>query len=159
MNNNIARIKPSASVQLMAKAKQMKKEDPTIIDLAGGEPDFSTPQRITEATIESLRAGNTHYAVGPGIPPLREAIREKLERENGIRCSADNIMVTPGGKNAIYLAIQAVLKPGEEVIIFKGDQQPAQGFAHRGHRVAHVHQTDEQDTEPHKDRSGVVRAS
>lgn len=118
MNNNIARMKPSASVQLMAKAKQMKKEDPTIIDLAGGEPDFATPQRITEATIESLRSGNTHYAVGPGIPPLREAIREKLERENGIRCSADNIMVTPGGKNAIYLAIQAVLNPGEEAIIF-----------------------------------------
>lgn len=117
MNNNIAKMKPSASVQLMAKAKQMKKEDPGIIDLAGGEPDFATPQRITEATIESLRAGNTHYAVGPGIPPLREAIQAKLERENGICCSADNILVTPGGKNAIYLAIQALLNPGDEVII------------------------------------------
>ena len=117
MNRNIDRMKPSASVQLMQKAKQMKKVDPTVIDLAGGEPDFGTPAKITEATIRSLTAGNTHYAVGPGIPELRQAIREKLERENGIVCSADNIMVTPGGKNAIYLAIQALINPGEEVMI------------------------------------------
>ena len=117
MNRNIARMKPSASVQLMQKAKQMKKVDPTVIDLAGGEPDFGTPAKITEATIKSLTAGNTHYAVGPGIPELRQAIRDKLERENGILCSADNIMVTPGGKNAIYLAIQALINPGEEVMI------------------------------------------
>ena len=117
MNRNIDRMKPSASVQLMQKAKQMKKVDPTVIDLAGGEPDFGTPAKITEATIKSLNAGNTHYAVGPGIPELRQAIREKLERENGIVCSADNIMVTPGGKNAIYLAIQALINPGEEVMI------------------------------------------
>lgn len=117
MNRNIDRMKPSASVQLMQKAKQMKKLDPTVIDLAGGEPDFGTPAKITKATIKSLTAGNTHYAVGPGIPELRQAIRDKLERENGILCSADNIMVTPGGKNAIYLAIQALINPGEEVMI------------------------------------------
>lgn len=117
MNKNIDRMKPSASVQLMTKAKQMKKVDPGIIDLAGGEPDFATPDRITQATIKSLTAGNTHYAVGPGIPELRQAIRDKLERENGIVCSADTIMVTPGGKNAIYLAIQALINPGEEVIL------------------------------------------
>ena len=117
MNRNIDRMKPSASVQLMAKAKLMKKADPSIIDLAGGEPDFATPAKITEATIKSLTAGNTHYAVGPGIPELRQAIRNKLEQENGILCSADNIMVTPGGKNAIYLAIQALINPGEEVIL------------------------------------------
>ena len=117
MNRNIDRMKPSASVQLMQKAKQMKKVDPSVIDLAGGEPDFGTPAKITEATIQSLLAGNTHYAVGPGIPELRQAIRDKLERENGIHCSVDTIMVTPGGKNAIYLAIQALINPGEEVMI------------------------------------------
>lgn len=117
MNRNIDRMRPSASVQLMQKAKQMKKVDPSVIDLAGGEPDFGTPAKITEATIQSLLAGNTHYAVGPGIPELRQAIRDKLERENGIHCSVDTIMVTPGGKNAIYLAIQALINPGEEVMI------------------------------------------
>ena len=117
MNRNIEKMKPSASVQLMAKAKQMKKLDPGVIDLAGGEPDFATPDRITVATIRSLTEGNTHYMVGPGIPELRQAIRDKLEQENGIVCSADTILVTPGGKNAIYLALQAMLNPGDEVII------------------------------------------
>lgn len=117
MNRNIEKMKPSASVQLMAKAKQMKKLDSSVIDLAGGEPDFATPDRITVATIRSLTEGNTHYMVGPGIPELRQAIRDKLEQENGIVCSADTILVTPGGKNAIYLALQAMLNPGDEVII------------------------------------------
>lgn len=117
MNRNIEKMKPSASVQLMAKAKQMKKLDPGVIDLAGGEPDFATPDRITVATIRSLTEGNTHYMVGPGIPELRQAIQDKLEQENGIVCSADTILVTPGGKNAIYLALQAMLNPGDEVII------------------------------------------
>lgn len=117
MNRNIDRMKPSTSVQLMAKAKQMKKIDPGIIDLAGGEPDFKTPDRITVAAIRSLTEGNTHYMVGPGIPQLREAIQKKLKQENSILCSADNILVTPGGKNALYLAIQALLNPGDEAII------------------------------------------
>lgn len=90
MNRNIEKMKPSASVQLMAKAKQMKKLDPSVIDLAGGEPDFATPDRITVATIRSLTEGNTHYMVGPGIPELRQAIQKKLEQENGIVCSAGN---------------------------------------------------------------------
>lgn len=59
---------------LMAKAKEMQKKDPTIIGLAGGEPDFATPDRIFMAAIRSLAEGNTHYAVGPGIPELRAAI-------------------------------------------------------------------------------------
>lgn len=117
MNHCIERMKPSASVQLMAKAKKMKAVDPEILDFAGGEPDFATPERITNAAIESLRAGNTHYIVGPGIPELRQAIQKKLEQENGIICHDDRILVTPGGKNAIYLTLQALLNPGDEVII------------------------------------------
>lgn len=117
MNRCINRMKPSASVQLMAKAKKMKSEDPSILDFAGGEPDFATPERITNATIASLRSGNTHYIVGPGIPALRQAIQKKLQQENGIICDAEHILVTPGGKNAIYLTLQALLNPGDEVMI------------------------------------------
>ena len=101
----------------MAKAKKMKAEDPSILDFAGGEPDFATPERITNATIASLRSGNTHYIVGPGIPALRQAIQKKLQQENGIICDAEHILVTPGGKNAIYLTLQALLNPGDEVMI------------------------------------------
>lgn len=117
MNRCIDKMKPSASVQLMAKAKQMQKTDPGIINLAGGEPDFPTPEKITVAAIRSLTNGNTHYTVGAGIPELRQAIAKKLQEKNGIICSADCIAVTPGGKNAIYLALQALLNHGEEVIV------------------------------------------
>ena len=117
MNHAIEAMKPSASMVLMAKAKEMQKKDPTVIGLAGGEPDFNTPDRISMAAIRSLTEGNTHYVVGPGIPELRRAIAEKLRRENGVECDEGCVLVTPGGKNAIYLAVCAVLNHGEEANI------------------------------------------
>lgn len=117
MNHAIEAMKPSASMVLMAKAKEMQKKDPSVIGLAGGEPDFKTPDRISMAAIRSLTEGNTHYVVGPGIPELRRAIAEKLRRENGVECDEGCVLVTPGGKNAIYLAVCAVLNHGEEAII------------------------------------------
>lgn len=117
MNSIISAIGPSASVQLMAQAKEMRKSDPTIIGLAGGEPDFDTPPRITLSAIRSLINGNTHYALGPGMLELRAAIAQKLKSENGIECSAENILITPGGKNAIYLAVRSILNHGEAAMI------------------------------------------
>lgn len=117
MNHRLEAMLPSASVQLMAKAKEMKKTDPSVIGLAGGEPDFDTPERITVAAIRALTEGDTHYAVGPGLPELRQAIAKKLQEDNGIPCDPNCILVTPGGKNAIYLAIQAILNEGDEAII------------------------------------------
>lgn len=117
MNKRLDAMKPSASLQFMTRAKEMQKEDPTVIGLAGGEPDFDTPASISLAAIRSLTEGNTHYVIGPGILPLRQHIAQKLERENGIHASADSILVTPGGKNAIYLAINAVLNEGDEAIL------------------------------------------
>ena len=117
MNHRLDLMKPSASLVLMTKAREMQKKDPTVIGLAGGEPDFATPDRISMAAIRSLTEGNTHYVVGPGIPELRGAIANKLRTENGILCDENCILVTPGGKNAIYLAIHAVLNEGDEAII------------------------------------------
>lgn len=117
MNERITSMRPSGSVVLIGKAKEMQKKDPTVIGLAGGEPDFDTPSRITEAAIQSLRDGYTHYVVGPGIPELRAAICKKLREENGVICDENCILVTPGGKNAIYLAVQALLNEGDEVIV------------------------------------------
>ena len=82
MNHRIESMKPSASMVLMARAKEMQKTDPTVIGLAGGEPDFPTPDRISMAAIRSLTEGYTHYVVGPGLPELRAAIRKKLLEEN-----------------------------------------------------------------------------
>ena len=117
MNHSIENMKPSASMVLMGRAKEMQKKDPTVIGLAGGEPDFATPDRISMAAIRSLTEGNTHYVVGPGIPELRHAIAGKLKRDNNIDCDEACILLTPGGKNAIFLAVCAALNAGEECII------------------------------------------
>lgn len=117
MNNKLDKMKPSASMLFMMRAKEMKKTDSSIISLAGGEPDFVTPDRISMAAIRSLAEGYTHYAVGPGIPELRAEIAKKLWKENRINCDENQILVTPGGKNAIYLAIHAILNDGDEAII------------------------------------------
>lgn len=117
MNERINRMVPSALVQLMAKAKEMQQKDPSVIGLAGGEPDFDTPDRITMEAIRSLSTGNTHYVIGPGITALRVAIQKKLMIENCIDCDVNSILVTPGGKNAIYLAIHALLNEGDEAIV------------------------------------------
>lgn len=117
MNHSIEAMKPSASMVLMGRAKELQKADPTVIGLAGGEPDFATPDRISMAAIRSLTEGNTHYVVGPGIPELRHAIAQKLKRDNGIDCDEACVLLTPGGKNAIYLAVCAALNAGEECII------------------------------------------
>lgn len=119
MNERITSMRPSGSMVLMTRAKEMQKKDPTVIGLAGGEPDFDTPARISEAAIQSLRDGYTHYVVGPGLPELRTAICKKLREENGVICDENCILVTPGGKNAIYLAVQALLNEGDEVIVLE----------------------------------------
>lgn len=117
MNQRMERMSPSASMALMARAQEMQKKDPSVIGLASGEPDFDTPERITAAAIRAMQEGDTHYVAGPGIPELRAAICRKLREENGIQCEESGILVTPGGKNAVYLAVQAILNEGDEVII------------------------------------------
>ena len=115
-NRQIAGLKPSASMQLMAKAKAMKAADPAIIDLAGGEPDFDTPEKITQEAIRQLTNGYTHYTVGPGLPELRAGIAQKLLEENGCHYAPEGVVVTPGAKYAIYLAVRALANSGDEVL-------------------------------------------
>ena len=116
LNRNVEMIQPSASIQLAAKAKQMRAEGKDVISLAGGEPDFATPAPIVEEAYRQLRSGFTHYTLGQGLPELRERIVRKLQEENAIQARADDIIVTPGGKIAIYLALQAMINPGDEIM-------------------------------------------
>ena len=115
-NKNIQNLAPSASMEVMAKAKKMKAVDPEIVDMAGGEPDFDTPKKIRDELFRQINAGYTHYTVGPGLPELREKIAEKLRTENGCHYTPDGIIVTPGGKYGIYIAARAVLEDGDEAI-------------------------------------------
>jgi len=115
-NHNVTGLAPSASIQLMAKAKEMQAQGLNVINLAGGEPDFDTPAPITQEAITWLQKGFTHYTVGQGLPELRSRIAKKLQDENGLTYSPDEIIVTPGGKNAIFLAISALVNAGDEVM-------------------------------------------
>lgn len=117
MNTYIERIGKSASMELIEKAKKMKEAGEDVIGLGGGEPDFDTPQPIKDKAIEELLKGNTHYAIGKGLPALREKIAEKLLFDNGIDVSSEDIIVTPGAKMAIYLSVRACINEGNEVLI------------------------------------------
>lgn len=117
LNENITHIAPSKSIVMMQKVKQLKKIDSTILDFSGGEPDFDTPQQIKDEAIKWLKNGYTHYTVGPGLPELRERIAKKLKDENGCNYAPEGIIVTPGGKFAVYITVRTLINPGDEVII------------------------------------------
>jgi len=115
-NNYISQVEPSKSVVLSAKLREMIREGKDVVNLTGGEPDFDTPKPVCEEAIRQILSGNTHYGDSKGDPQLRGEISAKLAADNGIHCHPDNILVTPGGKYAIYLIIQSLINPGDEVI-------------------------------------------
>ena len=110
----IASIHESTTLKISATAKKLTASGLDIIDMGVGEPDFDTPKHIVEAGCNSIRMGETHYAPTGGIPELRQAIAEKLNRENLIHSTAEDVIVTPGAKMAVFAAIQALLQEGEE---------------------------------------------
>lgn len=116
-NNAIENLKPSESIKYIEKAKIMKMQGIDVIGLGGGDPDFPTPKKICDAAYAGMTIKrNTHYTLGRGIPALRDRIAEKLNTENNIICTEENIIVTPGGKIAIYNSIRAMLNEGDEVL-------------------------------------------
>lgn len=117
LSRKVADIAPSATIEISDRAGQMRAAGIDVIGLSIGEPDFPTPAHITRACIDALERGETHYAPSPGIPALREAIAEKLETENQIPCTPGQVIVACGAKDSIYEAMEAVINPGDEVII------------------------------------------
>lgn len=114
-------VPASATLAVNDKAKALQRAGRDIIVLAGGDPDFDTPEHISEAAFTAIRNGRTHYpAPAKGITPLLEAIAEKMARENGVQVeAATDIIVTPGSKWALFLALSALLNPGDEVLILE----------------------------------------
>lgn len=116
-NQAIENLKPSESIKYIEKAKIMKMQGIDVIGLGGGDPDFPTPKKICDAAYYGMTVSeNTHYTLGKGIPALRKRIAQKLNEENKILCTEDDILVTPGGKLAIYNAVRAMLNEGDEVL-------------------------------------------
>jgi aspartate aminotransferase len=115
--NVLNRVKPSATMVLTQKARDLKAQGRDVISLTVGEPDFDTPDNIKAAAIEAIRKGETKYPPVLGIPPLREAIAAKFKRENGLDYKAADTIVATGGKQILYNAFLVTMNPGDEVII------------------------------------------
>lgn len=117
LSDALSRIKPSATIVITQKARELKAEGVDVISLSVGEPDFDTPENIKEAAIAAIRRGETKYTPVSGIVPLREAIARKFKRENDLDYKPSQTIVGTGGKQVIYNALLATLNPGDEVIV------------------------------------------
>ena len=113
----LARVKPSATIAVSAKARALAAQGRDIIGLGAGEPDFDTPENIKAAAIEAIQRGETKYTDADGMPELKKAIVAKFARENGLTYEVNQIHVASGGKPVIYNALLATLNPGDEVLI------------------------------------------
>ncbi|NDD45154.1 MAG: pyridoxal phosphate-dependent aminotransferase [Synechococcaceae bacterium WB9_4xB_025] len=110
-------LQPSLTLAISARAKELQEAGRDICSLSAGEPDFDTPTFIVEAAIQALKDGLTRYGPAAGDPLLREAIAQKLSNENGVPSEPANVLVTNGGKQAIYNLFQVLLNPGDQVLI------------------------------------------
>lgn len=118
ISRRLSRIAPSATLKVDAKAKALKAEGRPIISFAAGEPDFPTPDHVVEAAQRATAdPANHRYTPAAGLAPLREAIADKTARDSGWAISPSQVVVTNGGKHAVYQACQAVLDAGDEMII------------------------------------------
>ena len=117
VSNNLKRIKPSPTIAVTSKAREMRAAGKDVIGLGAGEPDFDTPDNIKDAAIEAIRRGETKYTAVDGTPKLKKAIQGKFTRENNLSYELDQISVGTGGKQVLYNVFMATLNPGDEVII------------------------------------------
>ena len=117
VSNSLKRIKPSPTIAVTSKAREMRAAGRDVIGLGAGEPDFDTPDNIKEAAIEAIRRGDTKYTAVDGTPALKKAIQAKFYRQNGLSYELDQITVGTGGKQVLYNAFMATVNKGDEVII------------------------------------------
>ena len=117
VSNSLKRIKPSPTIAVTSKAREMRAAGKDVIGLGAGEPDFDTPDNIKEAAIQAIKRGDTKYTAVDGTPSLKKAIKQKFSRENNLTYELDQISVGTGGKQVLYNAFMATINPGDEVII------------------------------------------
>mgnify|MGYP001415847980 CR=1 FL=1 len=117
VSNNLKRVKPSPTIAVTTKAREMRAAGKDVIGLGAGEPDFDTPDNIKKAAIEAIQKGDTKYTAVDGTPKLKKAIRAKFIRENNLSYELDQITVGTGGKQVLYNTFMATLNKGDEVIV------------------------------------------
>ena len=117
ISDSLKRIKPSPTIAVSQKAKELQAAGKDVIGLGAGEPDFDTPDNIKDAAIKAIKDGDTKYTAVDGTKVLKEAIAKKFKRENNLSYTIDQITVGAGGKHVIYNLMMATLNKGDEVII------------------------------------------
>ena len=110
-------IKPSVTLAIAAKAGKLRAEGVDVVNFSAGEPDFDTPEHIKAAAVEALRKGMTKYTDVKGIEPLREAVTQKYQREYGLSYRKEDVLISCGAKHSLYNIFQAIIAPGDEVVI------------------------------------------
>ena len=117
-SDRIDRISPSATLEMTAKAADLKRLNKPVYNMSVGEPDFPTPKNIQKAGIFAIQNGITKYTQGSGTHELKKAIQSKLKRDNSLNYDLNQIVVSCGGKHSLYNACQVLFQQGDEVIIF-----------------------------------------
>jgi len=117
LSKTLERVKPSPTIAVSSKARELKAAGHDVIGLGMGEPDFDTPDNIKQAAIDAINRGETKYTAVDGLPELKQAISRKFKRENGLDYSPAQITVGTGGKQVIHNALMATLNPGDQVIV------------------------------------------
>jgi aspartate aminotransferase len=117
LSATLARVKPSPTIAVTTKARELKAAGKDVIGLGAGEPDFDTPQNIKDAAVAAIAAGKTKYTAVDGLPELKDAICAKFKRDNGLDYTPAQVTVGTGGKQVLYNALMATLNPGDEVVI------------------------------------------
>lgn len=115
--DRINQMNPSVTVKLADKVVDMRESGIDVIGFNQGEPDFDTPGKVIDECVKALKSGKTHYIKTSGVSELRKAIADKLERDNGIDYTPDNIVVSVGAKQALFNAIMSICNPGDEIIL------------------------------------------
>jgi aspartate aminotransferase len=110
---------PSPTLAVSDKARTLKAQGIDVIDLGGGDPDFITPQHVRDVTAAAMNAGDTHYVASNGTPALKKAIAEKLKTDNGLDYQPSQIIVTPGGKQALFAALMATVEEGVDIMLLE----------------------------------------
>ncbi|MDB9884700.1 MAG: pyridoxal phosphate-dependent aminotransferase [Fidelibacterota bacterium] len=117
--DRVERVKPSFTLEMTSRAAELLSQGVDVIDFSAGQPDFNTPKNIREAAVKAMEAGKTKYTAGAGTIELRKAVCSKLSRENFLEINPNQILISNGEKQSLYLACQALFQAGDEVLIFK----------------------------------------
>ena len=117
LSERVRLLGPSQTLAITARAKKLKAEGKDIVSFGAGEPDFNTPDPVCQAAIEAIKQGFTKYVPTSGVPELKAAVCEKLKRDNGVRVSPEQVIISCGAKHSIYNSLQALVDPGDEVIV------------------------------------------